>query len=73
MTIKVPGAKWGEWYELYTLRDIEEGEELVVDYGAAGWGDVTKRRRWLRHRYNFECNCPRCVRDMARLQGKIEL
>lgn len=53
---------------LYALRDIEEGEELTLNYGSTGgnkqgendWHVGTRRAR-LRRKYGFVCDCALCM------------
>ena len=45
---------------MYTLRDIERGEELTVDYlGSVGIQRAERRMR-LRQRFGFDCSCSAC-------------
>lgn len=39
-------------------RDIKKGEEITSCYSCPG--ATEERRAFLRHKYNFECDCPAC-------------
>ena len=48
-----------------TVVPVESATELTVSYIALD-KPVTARRKALRQQYNFECNCERCVEELAR-------
>lgn len=42
-------------FQIVAARDIVQGEELFVDYGAGEVEDPDLRNKWLKVKYNFEC------------------
>lgn len=58
----VDGEGPGTVMRVFSLRDIEEGEELCISYV-----DVNEpgpiRRRDLQQQYHFECRCKRCLQE----------
>jgi SET and MYND domain-containing protein len=49
--------------EYYTLRDVEEGEELCISY-VENDDDVRKRQESLKEWF-FECACRKCETEMG--------
>jgi len=49
---------------LFSLRAIKKGEEITTLY--LDTNDSQERRRRLRKRYLFECNCVECAREMTK-------
>lgn len=63
----IPNARWyvhGKALRVVASQDIDEGEEVTVDYGYGGFLPVEVRRSLLRD-YGFRCECPRCKHDTA--------
>ncbi len=53
----------GTFMQLIPLRDIQEGEELLLCYVAPTLS-ASARRAKLMDDYLFKCECPRCLSDM---------
>lgn len=45
---------------IHAVEDIEEGQELTTFYIDVNH-DLEERRRLLREKWFFDCNCGRCV------------
>jgi SET domain-containing protein len=46
-------------------RDLEAGEEVTISYlGHMGDQPVFERRKFLRNRYGFECDCALCQNEI---------
>ena len=45
---------------LIAKEDIEEGEEITLDYNRCCSDQVDERRQYLKDFYGFWCNCPAC-------------
>lgn len=57
------GARRGAERHLVTLREVRDGEQLMVDYNAALTTSLSyAQRQSLCAQRHFECFCPRCVR-----------
>jgi SET domain-containing protein len=53
--------------EARTLRDVEEGEELMFAYTGASIEDVEERRLILKACWGFTCECNRCISQALQL------
>lgn len=53
--------------KLVSTAPILAGDELTISYGPTAPMDVRQRRRALREQYLFECRCPACERETARI------
>ncbi|KZP15840.1 SET domain-containing protein [Athelia psychrophila] len=60
-----------EVIEFRAVRDIEEGEELCVTY-AEDCKTREVRRKTLRQKFHFECQCPVCALSGADLKASDE-
>ena len=58
--------------DIRALRKIKEGEEITVNYISALVEPRDKRRRILKDKYNFDCNCEACDLTEAQIQCEIE-
>lgn len=54
----------GDLCILKANRDIKAGEQITVDYFPPA---QTQADKWLalKDSWNFECKCPRCVRELG--------
>ena len=50
---------------IVATRDIDEDEEITIAYVPPSL-PVDKRRQELRERYGFECECPKCERELSK-------
>jgi hypothetical protein len=62
--------------ELKALRPINEGEEITIGYSFGVTGTRDERRRAMRGKFGFECQCSYCLnatheRTFAKLMGHI--
>ena len=58
------GKKRSPKLVMRAIKDIEEGEELMYSYVMLYNSTVTRRKNLLRT-YQFECVCPRCLRNIS--------
>jgi hypothetical protein len=45
----------------YAVRDMEEGDEVTIDYLASRGAPADQRQESLREQYGFDCACERCT------------
>ncbi|KAI9202199.1 uncharacterized protein BJ171DRAFT_515177 [Polychytrium aggregatum] len=57
-------AEGGGLMTFFALRDIQEGEELLISYvplsTSSGTNPRANRRAFLKHYFQFDCDCARC-------------
>lgn len=53
----------GSIIEFYTLRDVEEGDELSIAYVDVEDGEWGERNTRLREGWFFTCRCERCTKE----------
>merc|ERR1719234_3024648 len=58
--------------DIRALRKIKEGEEITVNYISALLGPRDERRKILKDKYNFDCNCEACD-HLAEAQIQCEI
>ncbi|KAH9852355.1 SET domain-containing protein [Lenzites betulinus] len=60
-----------EQITFWAVRDIPEGEELLISYSEQFAGR-DERRAWLKSRFGFQCACVACSRTGAELRASDE-
>ncbi|EOD40885.1 hypothetical protein EMIHUDRAFT_222272 [Emiliania huxleyi CCMP1516] len=65
-------ARAAERTTVYAIRDVTAGEELCICYlpDALPCAPPPLRRAFLRHRFEFECECPRCAGRACDADGR---
>lgn len=58
----------GRAFLFFTSREVQAGEELCISYGSTE-RHVVERGQYLRDWWGFTCTCPRCKRELDRLDS----
>lgn len=58
--------------DIRALRKIKEGEEITVNYNTTLVEPRDERRRILKDKYNFDCNCEACDFTEEQIQCEIK-
>jgi len=54
-----------------TSKEISKGQELCISYGHTE-RQVEERQQVLRDWWGFNCNCPRCIKELKEIEFKKE-
>lgn len=58
------GGTGGSDIQVRAIKEIKEGQEICICYDSAVYLSPTERRRaFLKDKWGFDCECPRCVAD----------